>query len=143
VVGLGYAGNNSGRFSEAVGPRIAATQQPGKWRQLDNVSFVSIQNIQVLITSKATLLSSTYTPTLTRKSFSLLPVPEPRDLQWIRFFKKPDYDVSVAEYADANKQPIAINELISLGVLQTKPVNFAWATMVHLPSLRYYVVLDN
>lgn len=46
------------------------------------------------------------------------------------FFKKPDYDIAVAKYADANKQPIAINELISLGILHTNATDFTGAAMV-------------
>jgi hypothetical protein len=36
----------------------------------------------------------------------------------------------VARYADANKQPIAINELVSLGILKTEAVNFTGPAMV-------------
>jgi hypothetical protein len=56
----------------------------------------------------------------------------------LSFFKKPDYGVAVAEYADANKQPIAINELVSLGLLPTNATDFTGAAMVlHLGMRRH------
>lgn len=36
----------------------------------------------------------------------------------------------MAKYADANKQPLAINELISLAILPVQPVDFTGAAMV-------------
>jgi len=47
-----------------------------------------------------------------------------------RFLKKPDYDIDVAEYADANKQPIAVSELLTANALGLRPLAFKGVAMV-------------
>ncbi|TVY75796.1 hypothetical protein LSUE1_G003867 [Lachnellula suecica] len=46
------------------------------------------------------------------------------------FFKAPDYDLKVVEYAQANRQPFAINEAISGNLVDIQPVNFTGPAMV-------------
>ncbi|KAL7904240.1 Alpha/Beta hydrolase protein [Trichoderma velutinum] len=46
------------------------------------------------------------------------------------FFKAPDFDQAFAAYSDSIKQPLAINELISMSLLPTKPTNFKGAAIV-------------
>ncbi|KAL7940582.1 Alpha/Beta hydrolase protein [Trichoderma barbatum] len=46
------------------------------------------------------------------------------------FFKAPDYDQAFAAYSDSTKQPLGINELISMTLLPTTPKNFKGAAMV-------------
>jgi hypothetical protein len=52
------------------------------------------------------------------------------------FFKKPDYEVKVAKYTDANKEPIAISELLTATLVPLEPKLFKGAAMVlPLPHL--------
>jgi hypothetical protein len=44
--------------------------------------------------------------------------------------KKPDYDIAVAEYADENKQPIAITELLTVNAIELRPLAFKGVAMV-------------
>ena len=52
----------------------------------------------------------------------------------IRFFKAPDYDVAVVEYAQSIRQPFGVNELISSGEVNTTTTEFTGPTMVYLPT---------
>lgn len=47
-----------------------------------------------------------------------------------RFFKAPDYDVAVLEYADANKKPIGITELLTVSAIPLTPFEFKGVAMV-------------
>ncbi|KIW12549.1 hypothetical protein PV08_09826 [Exophiala spinifera] len=46
------------------------------------------------------------------------------------FFKKPEYDTSVAEYSDVTKEPFAITELLSAATLDSRPLAFTGPTMI-------------
>lgn len=47
-----------------------------------------------------------------------------------RFFKAPDYSQAVAEYADANKAPFAVTELLADSHVVAPPYAFKGAVMV-------------
>lgn len=48
------------------------------------------------------------------------------------FFKAPDYELSVVNYAQRNRQPFGINEAVSGGVIPIAAVNFTGPAMVSL-----------
>jgi hypothetical protein len=51
-----------------------------------------------------------------------------------RFFKAPDYDVALVEYAQSIRQPFGINEIFSSGNTNTTTNKFTGPTMVYLPQ---------
>ncbi len=60
-----------------------------------------------------------------------------------RFFHQPNYDIKIAKYADANKQPIAVTEFLTANPTEL-PHNYPGVAMVrHLAPLRWRVDLWN
>lgn len=60
------------------------------------------------------------------------------EAKFIRFFKAPDYDIAVVEYAQSIRQPFGINEVISSGKINTTTTEFTGPTMVCLPAGFYF-----
>jgi len=58
----------------------------------------------------------------------------------LRFYKKPDYDIDVVEYADANKQPFAIAEIVRLSAPPGPLFNFVPITFMGTAIVRQLIV---
>ena len=129
--GFSYNGTNGAGFLEALQPRIAATQSPGKWRQLDTVRRSSSPPLSILTNCPLRVISRvlTYFPASTCEYIPAHIKVRNANRQW-SFFKAPDYDPAVTKYADENKQPFAINEAISATVVNTQARTFTGVAMV-------------
>jgi hypothetical protein len=55
-------------------------------------------------------------------------------LIWNSFFKAPFYDTKVVEYAEANKQPFALMELITLSITNLTSPDYVGPVLVR-PSI--------
>ncbi|TVY92383.1 hypothetical protein LAWI1_G002284 [Lachnellula willkommii] len=106
LTGFSYNGSNSNYFILAAQLQIASSQNPAKWNQLDS-GYVTPVNIYANVNGR-------------RSSANGLE----------RFFKAPDYDVAVVEYADQNKAPFAIGELLTVTATDLLPTAYKGVAMV-------------
>ncbi|TVY13744.1 hypothetical protein LARI1_G008200 [Lachnellula arida] len=106
LTGFSYNGSNSNYFILAAQLQMASSQNPAKWNQLDSTSMP--------------MSMGEFFPTPKRSSANGLE----------RFFKAPDYDVAVVEYADQNKAPFAIGELLTVTATDLLPTAFKGVAMV-------------
>lgn len=113
LTGIGYKILDSAVSFEAWQPRLASKQSPGRWRQLDGgyVTWVDIfANVNVYA-SELGLRTCT------------------ADGQR-RFFKSPFYDTKVVEYAEANKQPFGLMEIVTLSITDLHSPEFTGPVLV-------------
>ncbi|RFU28347.1 hypothetical protein B7463_g8006, partial [Scytalidium lignicola] len=112
--GYSYSGVNVAGFIQATGLRIAAVQHASKWGHLDNVNF------NFLISSNLSYTNVIQGYVTGVDLYANINV----------FFKANDYDPAFAAYIDSTRSPLAINELVSLGLLPQTPVDFRGPAMV-------------
>ena len=107
MTGIGYENPSSGETFLSWQPKLARIQSPARWRQLDG-GYITWVDMFSNIATYVLPCSPSPLP------FHTIQTHQTNSLD--RFFKQPYFDIGVVKTADANKEPFALMEVITLGI---------------------------